>query len=272
MAVSFACPGCATPFELTADMAGKRAQCPQCRMVFTLPDGSVASPEIREGTGRGEPGRRGARRDFGDERDRDRDRDEAARRPGRRRSVLPWVLGIGIACVLLFVVCGGSAAVIFYLVREDVGGGEAVALAREAVLHPPGANLPAGAPRTAMRVTNFKGAFQVRSIINAGDPAFDAKAGGGNNNKRCKEYVIDLEAGKNYTIDLESTAFDAYLRLEELGGQRIAEDDDSGGSLNSRIHFIPPRSTSYVVVATSLGGGFGNFTLTVRESQLPMPR
>jgi hypothetical protein len=154
----------------------------------------------------------------------------------------------------------------YFYFRDDPGA----AIAREVVLLPAGANLPPGAPPRGMRVTQFKGVFQVRATITPQDTPFDPKAG--NANKRCKEYVMDLEAGKTYTMDLESTAFDAFLRVEDLKGARIMDDDDSGGNLNSRIFFTPAVSTSYVIVATSLSGGNGAFTLTVRESNLPKPR
>jgi hypothetical protein len=250
MSIALACPKCATSVPLTADMAGKRAKCPECLMALAVPS---ALAELPERPGLGAPPAPAGRASL-----------------GTAGTILAWMLGLGAAVVLLVVVCGGGASVALYWMSH--GSEEANRLAAKVLVLPEGANLPAGAPRRAMRVTEFQGVFQVKAQINNTDVVFKNQGGGVNNNKRCKEYVIDLEAGKSYTIDLESRDFDAYLRLEHINGVVIREDDDSGGNLNSRIQFVPPQTTSYVVVATSLGGGNGSFTLTVRESKFGRPR
>ena len=155
-------------------------------------------------------------------------------------------------------VCGGgSGLLVLWLWR---GSDESNRLAAEVVVLAPGANLPAGASPRAIRVTEFQGVFQVKAQINNTDVVFKKQGAMGalnNNNRRCKEYVIDLEAGKSYTIDLESRDFDAYLWLEQLNGVMLQQDDDGGGGQNSRIQFVPPQTASYVVIATSLNGGTG---------------
>jgi uncharacterized protein (TIGR03067 family) len=81
----------------------------------------------------------------------------------------------------------------------------------------------------------------------------------------CKVYTAYLEAHRTYTIDLKSTSFDAFLRVEDSGGNQLAEDDDSGGDLDARIAFSPPRSDTYRIIAASRGGhGVGAFSLQVR--------
>jgi hypothetical protein len=42
------------------------------------------------------------------------------------------------------------------------------------------------------------------------------------------------------------------------------EDDDSGEGLNSRLDVTFPNDGTYRVVASSLGGSLGTFTLRVR--------
>ncbi|MCI0682637.1 MAG: PPC domain-containing protein, partial [Gemmataceae bacterium] len=64
--------------------------------------------------------------------------------------------------------------------------------------------------------------------------ARDANRGGA----LCTVHVFSLKAGQLYTIDLLSTAFDAFLRLEDAKGQALAADDDGGAGLNSRIVFV----------------------------------
>jgi hypothetical protein len=248
MAIALACPTCASSVVVSADMAGKRAICPQCRMQLALPKALIESPDWGASTAT--------------------DPDEFTP-PMERGSLWPWVFGIGVAVALLALLCGGPVAVLYFMLR---GEHEAAELAQAVVIEPSGVNLPAGAPPRAMRVTEFRGVFQVREQLVRGDVLFKNAGGGVNNNKVCKEYVIDLEAGKTYIIDLEAPSFDAYLRLGHLNGQPIMEDDDSGGGLNSRIVWTAPETKTYLVSATSLGGGFGPFTLTVRESQLKKPR
>lgn len=80
---------------------------------------------------------------------------------------------------------------------------------------------------------------------------------------KCKVFEVQFEAGKNYTIDLNSQ-WDNYLRLEDENLQQLAEDDDSGGFPNARIQFRAPADGTYRVIATSFGGAVGPFTLKIR--------
>jgi serine/threonine protein kinase len=76
-----------------------------------------------------------------------------------------------------------------------------------------------------------------------------------------------LVAGRTYVIDLESDAFDAFLRLEDPAGKLLAENDDiSPTNQNSRLVFTPKADGSYRIVATSFQeAGTGPYTLRVRE-------
>ncbi|MBI3407955.1 MAG: PPC domain-containing protein [Planctomycetes bacterium] len=79
-------------------------------------------------------------------------------------------------------------------------------------------------------------------------------------------YQVKLRAGKTYRIDLKSTDFDAFLYLHDADGKKLAEDDDSGGGLDSRITYKAAADGIYVFTATSLGmSGTGDFVLVVRE-------
>jgi hypothetical protein len=228
-------------------MAGKRAHCPQCRVSLSVPSALVESPV-----------------DAGDADTRE------SPVPGPTRS--PWmsIVGIGAVGLAIVLVCGGTPALLFLLWRG--GSASANQLAAQVVVDPAGINLPAGAPAQAVRVSNFAGVFLMDMQLTNKDLPFRNAAAGPNPNKVCKTFVIDLEAGRNYIIDLESQDFDAYLRLEQLNAGVIAEDDDSGGNLNSRIRFGPGQTASYVVTATSLGGGFGACRLIIRDARFSRPR
>ena len=85
-------------------------------------------------------------------------------------------------------------------------------------------------------------------------------------NAASKVYTVKFKKGVAYQIDLMSRQFDAYLRLEDKNGNELAEDDDGGGMLNSRIIFNCQRDDDYKVYATALNpGGIGMYTLIVKE-------
>jgi hypothetical protein len=81
-------------------------------------------------------------------------------------------------------------------------------------------------------------------------------------------HEMTLRAGRLYIFDLESTAFDAFLRLEDAQGKKLAENDDieEGVNLNSRVLFTPQTSGTYRLVATACQGrGAGAYVLRIRE-------
>jgi hypothetical protein len=85
---------------------------------------------------------------------------------------------------------------------------------------------------------------------------------------RAKEYRLEMQQGKTYVIDLESVAFDCWLRVIDQHGAILFQDDDSGQGLNSRIVFTPNQTATYTIVATSFDGGIGPYRLTVREQNV----
>jgi Bacterial pre-peptidase C-terminal domain len=84
-------------------------------------------------------------------------------------------------------------------------------------------------------------------------------------NEPSKTYKVKLKKGRTYVIDMASTDFDSYLRLESPQGTQLAEDDDSGGNLDAQIVYHPEADGEYKVIATRFDGGSGTgaFTLTV---------
>ncbi len=85
----------------------------------------------------------------------------------------------------------------------------------------------------------------------------------------CKTYTYKMVEGRTYQIDMQTRAFDAFLRLENAKGEQVAADDDSGGMLNARIIYRAPKSGDYTICAMSLGGGStGKFTLVVKDLKI----
>jgi len=76
--------------------------------------------------------------------------------------------------------------------------------------------------------------------------------------------VIYLRSGSIYTFTETSSAFDAYLELEDANGNLVASDDNSAGANNARFVFRPLVSDIYFVVAQSLlANATGAYSLSV---------
>ena len=66
-------------------------------------------------------------------------------------------------------------------------------------------------------------------------------------------WMFQGTAGQAITIDLTSENFDAYLQLLDASGNRLAEDDDTGGNLNARVTFSIPANAQYQIVVNNYG-------------------
>lgn len=116
----------------------------------------------------------------------------------------------------------------------------------------PGGGTP---PKGEVVIVNKNGVIMANEAL---DPKLAVKPGG-------KGHVVPvpLEKGKKYVILLNSTDFDSYLRLIDPMGMVVAEDDDSGGNLNSRIEYTPVATGQFKVVVTSFDGKVGAYNLRV---------
>lgn len=74
------------------------------------------------------------------------------------------------------------------------------------------------------------------------------------------------QAGQSVTIELRSSEFDTYLQLLDASSNRLAEDDDSLGDLDSRVIYRLPSTGMYQIVVNNFGDTrrAGTYTLTVR--------
>lgn len=104
-------------------------------------------------------------------------------------------------------------------------------------------------------------AGEVAGELDSGDAvAFDAPA---------EAWALEGRAGQSVSVDLLSDDFDAYLYLLGPGLDPI-EDDDGAGACHSRITVTLPETGTYRVVASSLGGSTGGYTLTVGAEPGPV--
>ncbi len=78
-------------------------------------------------------------------------------------------------------------------------------------------------------------------------------------------WSLSLSGQTHVRIDLASNAFDAFLELRDDVGNVIAQNDDAGASLNSRL-IQTLQSGSYIILARSLAPGqTGSYQLSVSE-------
>ncbi|HTU12416.1 MAG TPA: PPC domain-containing protein [Allosphingosinicella sp.] len=88
------------------------------------------------------------------------------------------------------------------------------------------------------------------------------------------EYNLRLEAGRRYILKVESSAFDPIARLYAAGEDAVlAENDDGGDGLNSRISFVPETSGDYILrVAPLASDGTGAYRASAEQAPpLPAP-
>lgn len=96
--------------------------------------------------------------------------------------------------------------------------------------------------------------------LTAADPKYKFR-------KHHKAYKVKLAAGRYYIFDMkeeEKSDLDCYLYLEDPAGKGVAQDDDGGKGLNSRIVIRAKQAGTYRVIATGLGDALGKYSLTVR--------
>lgn len=84
-------------------------------------------------------------------------------------------------------------------------------------------------------------------------------------NQPAKTHKLRLAAGKTYVIDLVSSDFDTFMRLEDGAGKQLAEDDDSGQDTHAQIVFTPEKTGDFKVIATRFEEGAGAYTLKIEE-------
>jgi hypothetical protein len=87
-------------------------------------------------------------------------------------------------------------------------------------------------------------------------------------------YTFEGRQGQQVRIALDRpgrSRLDPYLELLGPDGRTIAEDDDSGGELNSLIQLTLPQTGTYTIVARGLGDTAGPYVLTVTLSDGAAP-
>lgn len=84
-------------------------------------------------------------------------------------------------------------------------------------------------------------------------------------------YTFQAEADRSYEITLISDDFDAYLEVLDQNESVLATDDDGGGDLDARLVFLPEAAGTYIIGASSIGSGTGDFELSLTGIAPPPP-
>jgi thiol-disulfide isomerase/thioredoxin len=103
--------------------------------------------------------------------------------------------------------------------------------------------------------------FKVEGKLTADD-----QAGPAFKESKHHAHTVKLPAGKLLRFDAVSQDFDTFLRLQDDKGKTLAEDDDGGDGLNSRIIFKVAKPGIYKLVVTSVNKKLGVYTLSVIEA------
>jgi hypothetical protein len=91
-----------------------------------------------------------------------------------------------------------------------------------------------------------------------------------NNRGPYQIWVVQGKRGQRLAIEMNSSAFDAYLYVRDSDGFLIGQDDDGGEGNNARVRTILPRNGHYRIIATSYGPtARGDYSLAVSEWPAP---
>lgn len=169
--------------------------------------------------------------------------DDSGEGNNARLTFSPTEPGDYLACVTAFSGDGGGA---FDLIVE------------------PSAPLP---PIAEVRPTGSE--TQVWQVYDGTLTAQDGEEAG----KRFDDVPVTIPAGHRAFISLESTAFDPMVkvyRADQRGGEPVASDDDSGGSLSAFLMYAPDEGGNFVVRVTSFSAdGQGAYRLRVSTQAIP---
>ncbi len=82
-------------------------------------------------------------------------------------------------------------------------------------------------------------------------------------------YEIELRAGQQITVEMQSDSIDTYVSFLRGPGDQIADNDDIGeGNTNSRLSYRAPADIRFFIAATTFRAGqTGPYTLSVRAGE-----
>jgi hypothetical protein len=115
----------------------------------------------------------------------------------------------------------------------------------------------AGSPESGPAANTVARGQAVQGVLTSSDPQMADRT-------VYKAYAYTALAAEVITVDLVSSDFDAYLIILDANGNKIAQDDDSGGGTNARITVTLAPGTYRILANVLSAGRYGRFTLSVR--------
>jgi hypothetical protein len=85
-----------------------------------------------------------------------------------------------------------------------------------------------------------------------------------------ERWVLPANAKQTFTVDLESTDFDAYVWLTRGRGEKLVDNDDGGGGCNARLVYTTEDDHPLRIYVNTQGRNqSGRYTLRVSEGASP---
>ena len=114
---------------------------------------------------------------------------------------------------------------------------------------------------------------QAPAIVKKGAIHFDESKNGNLNTNEAHAYDFTIQEAQTVTIDMKSdgSPLDSYLKLVDSGQQILAEDDDGGGGLDSRIVHSLGQGT-YTIIAHPFGSSSGSYRLSLTRGVPQVPQ
>jgi len=123
-------------------------------------------------------------------------------------------------------------------------------------------------PPRAPRPTGVRLGQTLNGTLSDRDP--EQEEGG-----RYDAFVFRAAEGQRVVVTLDSDDFDSLVRVGRMNGpdfEELAQNDDApGGGLNSRLVFTAPAAGDYVIRATALSDGEGDYSVGLAEAPPPPP-
>lgn len=258
MSIAFVCPECEARMEVPDEHAGLSGQCPRCQHVFTIP--SSNAPPVRRATPVLPPPIPDAEPDTSRPLKNRRPRREPPA-PQPRGPAWPWLVGLPTALVvagLLF-----SSLMVLNFHRRPATPRLAIA----AISTSPSSrdDLVSIGKLHGQRVHFDGGAFTLKTLLTPTDPTDNPP-----NGSRAKRFLLELQPGKLYQIEMESTRFNPFIELKDSAGF-VMRNAGNFGNNKAQFDFEPRDPGVFTLRASSMDPRVGLFSLKITE-RVPGPR
>jgi hypothetical protein len=112
------------------------------------------------------------------------------------------------------------------------------------------------------------GMIQVGRTVNGTLSADDPKLA--SDSTYYQRWILPVTAKQTFTVDLESSDFDAFVMLTRGRGDKLVDNDDGGGGCNARLVYTAQDDHPLrIFVNTASKNQSGRYTLRVSEGESP---